>query len=116
MAITSITPTGFSLSVVPAVDRATVVLAGDLDIGTADVLEREMDDLRRIGIGAITIDLRRVGFIDSRGLQLLLVLRNAAKREGRGLTLVPAPDNVQRLFALTATQGLFDWRDAAPRQ
>jgi anti-sigma B factor antagonist len=109
MAISSVSPSGFSISVVPGLEEVTVVPAGDLDVASAGLVEHEVNELRRLGVGHVVIDLRQVDFIDSRGLQLLLVLRNAAKRDRQTLTLVPGPDRVQRLFALTATAGLFDW-------
>jgi anti-anti-sigma factor len=52
-----------------------------------------------------------VEFLDSMGLRVLLSLRNDAKRDGHSLVLVPGPRAVQRVFALTATRTLFDWRD-----
>jgi anti-sigma B factor antagonist len=92
-------------------DREIVlVLAGELDLASADVLERQVKTLRS-AFDPIVLDLRRVDFIDSTGLRVLLSLRNDAKREGQGLILVPGPGQVQRIFDLTATRGLFDWRD-----
>lgn len=87
-----------------------MVLAGELDLVSADLLERQVETLRQ-AFDPIVLDLRRVNFIDSTGLRLLLSLRNAAKREGQDLILVPGPRRVQRIFDLTATRGLFDWRD-----
>ena len=59
----------------------------------------------------LLLDWLAVDFMDSRGLRTLLGLRNDAKRAGRDLVLVPGPPGVQRIFALTATRGLFDWQD-----
>jgi len=44
-------------------------------------------------------------------LRLLLSLRNTAEREGHRLSIVPGPRQVQRVFDLTATRALSDWRD-----
>jgi anti-sigma B factor antagonist len=109
VAISYISPGGFSVSIVPERDEITVVPVGDLDLGSVDVLEREVDELRRAGFERIVIDLRQVEFIDSQGLRLLIVLRNAAKRERQTLRLIAGSDAVQRLFAMTGTLGLFDW-------
>ena len=46
---------------------------------------------------------------------MLLSLRNDAKRNGHALTLVSPAPTVQRIFALTGTRGLFDWRVDHPR-
>jgi anti-sigma B factor antagonist len=109
MAICVLDGHGFSLSLVPGLDEATVIPSGDLDAATADLVEREVDRLLAVGIRHLTLDLSGVTFMDSRGLRLLLVLRNDARRDGHALQLVPGTASVQRLFALTATTALFDW-------
>jgi anti-sigma B factor antagonist len=109
MAISYISPEGFSLSILPGRDEITIVPAGELDLTCVDLLEREVDELRRAGFERIVIDLRELEFIDSQGLRLLIVLRNAAKREGRTLGLIAGSTQIQRLFVLTGTLGLFDW-------
>lgn len=91
--------------------EATVILDGELDLASADALEDEVRKLRADGFELVVVDLRGVAFLDSTGLRTLLSLRNAAKRKGHRLVLVPGPCQVQRLFELTATAGLFDWRD-----
>jgi anti-anti-sigma factor len=109
MAISYISPGGFSVSIVPDRDEITVVLAGELDLASVDLVEREVGELRRAGFETIVIDLRELDFIDSQGLRLLLVLRNAAERDRQTLRLIAGSDEVQRLFVLTGTLGLFDW-------
>lgn len=103
----------FSLSVVPVPDmrEVTVVAAGELDLAYGDVLERAVRRLYGSGVQRVVIDLRRVAFLDCAGLRVLLSLRNDAKRNGHSLTLVPGPPAAQRIFNITATRGLFDWRD-----
>ncbi len=91
--------------------EATVALEGELDLASADMLEREVRKLRLDGRDCVVVDLRNVEFMDSTGLRVLLSLRNAAKRAGQRLILVRGPRQVQRLFELTATGPLFDWRD-----
>lgn len=101
----------FALAVVPARREVAVVPEGDLDLSTVDRVEREVAGLRAGGFDHIVLDLRHVGFLDSSGLRLLLSLRNTAKRTGHALTLIPGSREVQRVFELTATRSLFDWRD-----
>ncbi len=100
----------FSLSVVPDRSEVGVVLTGDLDVASADLLERKVHELQGSGFERIVIDLRRASFMDSAGLRVLLGLQNDALRNGHRLTLVPGPPAVQRIFELTATRSLFDWR------
>jgi len=101
----------FSVSVVPDRGEIVVVLTGELDLASADVLERDVRKLRLAGCDRVVVDLRQVEFMDSTGLRLLISLRNTAKREGHRLMVVPGPRQVQRIFDLTATRGLFDWRE-----
>jgi anti-anti-sigma factor len=84
---------------------------GDLDLAVADDFERQIRRLAGDG-RVVVIDLRGVAFLDSSGLRSLLTLRNDAKRNHHRLVLVPGPPAVQRVFHLTATRGLFDWREA----
>ena len=101
----------FSISVDPARDEVIVVPAGELDLATAERLEAEVGELRDAGFEAIVVDLRQLTFIESTGLRVLLTLRNTARRADHRLVLVRGPRQVQRVFEMTATQGLFDWRD-----
>lgn len=103
----------FSVSVVPDRTHVTVVPAGELDMESVDQVDTAVHELWEAGFDQVVVDLRRVAFMDSRGLQLLMALRNEAKRRGIGLTLVPGPQAVQRLFGLTKTRELFDWREVA---
>jgi anti-sigma B factor antagonist len=108
-AVTSIAPDGFSLAVSSGPSRTVVHLSGELDIATVGLVDRTVRDLTSIGIDHVVLDLARLSFMDSRGLQLLLGLRDDATRGRHTLRLAPGPDAVQRVFALTATTGYFDW-------
>jgi anti-sigma B factor antagonist len=98
------------LSLLPGRDDVVVVARGELDTACAADLERKVRELQRSGVEEIVIDLRGVSFMDSSGLRVLLSLRNDARRNAHRLALVPGPRSVQRIFELTATRGLFDWR------
>ena len=108
-------PPSFTVTVVPDRREVVVLPAGDLDLSTVDSLEREVRDLRAVGFDQIVLDLRELTFLDSSGLRLLLVLRSAATRDGHRLEIVPGSPAVQRVFDLTATGPLFDWREQRPR-
>jgi anti-sigma B factor antagonist len=101
----------FSVVAVPERGEVVVVLTGELDLASADLLEREVRRCRVAGGDCVVVDLRHVAFIDSTGLRLLISLRNTAQRERHRLIVVPGPHRVQRIFDLTGTRGLFDWRE-----
>ncbi len=104
------TPT-FRLTVRPERAEVHVLPAGDLELATVERLEREVAGLRAAGWRRIVLDLRGVTFLDSVALRTLMALRNDARRGDRELTLVPGPPAVQRIFELTRTRALFEWRD-----
>ncbi len=103
--------TPFQTTVVPNREEIGVVAAGELDLATAPTLAREIDDLHTAGFRHVVVDLHQVGFIDSSGLRMLLNLHNQLEGEGGRLTLVPPLPSARRIFEITATRQLFDWRN-----
>jgi len=100
-----------AVEVAPHRRQLVVHIAGDLDIASADALEREVQRQSRTpGIERIVVDLQEVTFMDASGLGALVSLRNAAKRQGQTFTLIPGPPNVQRVFDITAMRPVFDWQ------
>ena len=107
--------TPFALSVVPDRDEVAVIPVGELDMASVDELDDAVRQLKDSGFESILIDLRGIDFIDSTGLQVLISMRNDAKRNGHTLTLIPAGQAVSRIFDITRTRGLFDWRQRPAR-
>ena len=101
----------FHVEVAPGRDEVVVEAVGELDLLSAPLLEHEVRTLHADGHDRIVVDLRQVEFIDSTGLRVLIGLHRDAERDGRAISLVPGPRPVQRIFELTATHALFDWRD-----
>jgi hypothetical protein len=64
------------------------------------------------GFDEVVVDLRRLTFIDSSGAADAAAPTQRGERDGHHLTLVPGSPRVQRIFELTSTRGLFDWRFA----
>jgi len=84
------------------------VLAGAVDRGAADILLRE---LRRIWDSEgrpVVLNLAGVTYLDSGGLQALLVAHREAVAAGRSLTIEEASPTVRRLLDLTGTGDLFE--------
>ncbi len=102
--------TPFATTVVPNRDEVAVVAAGELDLATVPALAREVGDLHTAGFRHVVVDLHQVDFIDSTGLRMLLDLHIQLEREGGRLTLVPPLPSARRIFEVTATRQLFDWR------
>jgi anti-sigma B factor antagonist len=76
----------------------TLVLSGELDIASARELEAATLRLAATGARAITLDLRRLEFMDLAGLRVILEVHERSEEQGYELRLIPGPAQVQRLF------------------
>jgi anti-sigma B factor antagonist len=82
-------------------DGVRVVLAGELDIGSAPEVEEVLRKVESDGAQTLTIDLRGLTFMDSTGLRMLVAADKRAKDAGRSLRIVRGPAPVQRILDLT---------------
>jgi anti-anti-sigma factor len=94
--------TGFTCDVVQEDGHVALILAGELDIASAPALEARFAEAVATGSSRVVIDLRRLEFVDSTGLRLLLVqgTRDGAADGELLVELVPGPPVVQRVFEL----------------
>jgi anti-sigma B factor antagonist len=98
---------GFSARHAPG--EVVVQVEGELDVLTAPRLAAELNTVIRTTPGGLVLDLRRVEFIDSAGLQLLLNVRRRLDRVSRTLAVVCDEGPVRRvidLARLTETLGV----------
>jgi anti-anti-sigma factor len=80
-------------------DTHVIALLGELDVGGAQSLERELLRVEAGDAPAIVIDLGKLEFIDSTGIRLLVM---AAERCGdERLSLRRGPKQVHRVFEIT---------------
>jgi anti-anti-sigma factor len=88
-------------------------LVGELDLSTIDPLKLRLELVEREAPDTIVVDLRRVTFMDSMGLGILVSHRIRARQAGRTLALVKGPPAIQQLFELTGMGDQFDWVEPA---
>ena len=81
-------------------ETVTVVLAGEFDLVTADAVRTALTRAIGESQGRLVVDLRRVSFIDSSGLHVLLEAYMLCRDADPALTIRPGPPNVQRVFEL----------------
>jgi anti-sigma B factor antagonist len=89
-------------------DGVHVELSGELDISTASDVEARLMELERSSPERLVLDLRRVNFIDSTGLSMIINADGRARKDGRRLTIVSG-DGVPR--RILRTVGLEDRLD-----
>jgi anti-anti-sigma factor len=89
--------------------RVRIVVAGELDLVGAPRLEQTLRTFLYTGFGRVVLDLRRLSFMDSTGLHLVLRYAEAARRAKLQFGLIAGPPAVQRVFELTGTDLLFDF-------
>ncbi|MGH8928742.1 MAG: STAS domain-containing protein [Acidimicrobiia bacterium] len=82
----------------------TIIFEGDLDLATAGALREMIQERRASGVGELTVDLTRVGFMDSVGISLLVSTYNRFSEDGLSLRLILPP----RLYSLLELAGLID--------
>lgn len=86
-------------------DRTVVAVTGELDVHSADQLERELSELISSGRAEIVVDLRELGFLDSTGLGVMVKGLKWAKEAGGGLRVVADDDKIVKVFTITGLDG-----------
>src|SRR4051794_6896023 len=84
--------------------KGRVTLIGELDIATVPRVQQAVDALLADGASHVTIDLAGVGFVDSSGLRLFLVLGQRAAAEGWTLALTRPTPQVLTVFRVSGVQ------------
>ena len=82
-------------------ETAWVRPVGELDLDTAPQVEGELAAVRAQGGRRLVLDLRRLTFMDSTGLRLVIRWDAAARADGFEFAIVPGSEVVQRVIRLT---------------
>ncbi len=91
-----------------------VRIAGDLDLGSADVLQEALLAAEKSNPSTLYLDLSGLGFMDSTGLRLILQANERANRALSRLVLIAGRESVQRVFRVTGMQERLEFVDRAP--
>jgi anti-anti-sigma factor len=89
----------------------TVSIAGELDLASADRLERELQRVEATDALTIILDLSGLTFIDSTGLRVILRAHARSRADSNRLALLRGPTAVQRLFELCGVLELLLFAD-----
>jgi anti-sigma B factor antagonist len=90
-------------------DNDVIVVTGEIDLASAPRVELALEPFAG---QAVVLDLRRVEFIDSAGLKVLLSQRSRIEQSGGDLKLVVGHGAVGRLLELTGVTEAFSITDS----
>ncbi|MEU6476497.1 STAS domain-containing protein [Streptomyces sp. NPDC047017] len=100
-------PRALSTSRRPHGDRTLVVVRGEVDHESREVLHRCLLSALGDSAGGIVLDLAEVSFWDCSSLNVLLTVRRLALCAGKTVTVRAAGPCVRRVLELTGTLPLF---------
>jgi anti-sigma B factor antagonist len=99
----------FEVQSVQVGDHLCVLVSGELDLGSADKLEKAIRVAEKATARAIVIDLTNLRFMDSRGLNVLLKAHARSRQDGDRIRFLPSKyDAVRQLVAVTGASRMFD--------
>ncbi len=87
---------------------------GELDLESEPDARRQLEFVVDHPPPCLTLDLRGVTFIDSRGMALLLFLHRAQRSHGLHLVVVVGTPQVRRALEVTKLDAVLDVRADAP--
>lgn len=96
--------TPFEIESVREQDGARLALSGELDIATVPRVEAAVNATLTAEVRMLTIDLSGLGFVDSSGLRLFIVLDQRAASEGWALRLIRPAEHVLKVFRVSGVE------------
>ena len=82
-------------------------LDGEVDASTVHLVEDAMSPALDPRCTRLVVDLADVSFMDSSGLRMLVVARNALDGRGAKLVIAGATDQLRRLFEISGLISVF---------
>jgi anti-anti-sigma factor len=92
-------------------DIQAVGLSGELDLATADALQRELERVEATDVSSIILDLSALTFMDSTGVRLILRAHARSRADSERLTMLRGCAAVQRVLDLTGVSDLLPFAD-----
>lgn len=107
-------PSPLEIAVDRSGDSVVLRLEGELDLASAAQLEGELKALEEERPPLLVADLRRLAFIDSSGLRLLLVAAERAEQEERRFVVVRGSPEVDRILEITGAEHQLELASSPP--
>ena len=93
-------------------DTLVLSVQGEIDIATVGTLAEHLDHVCERA-DAVTVDLRRVAFLDCLGLRQLLRLHEEGVAAGCRVGFIQGPPAVRRLFEMTGALSVLSFSEGA---
>jgi anti-sigma B factor antagonist len=103
-------PEPFRCDVIEGRASAVVAPHGELDLETVDEARAALRSV--LTKPSVTLDLRRLSFIDSTGLRLILEIDAHARQDGFNFFVVRGGPDIQRVFEITGVGSHLAFIDA----
>ncbi|HET9101774.1 MAG TPA: STAS domain-containing protein [Solirubrobacteraceae bacterium] len=111
-----IRPTKFEITDTRDGDRLTLAVTGELDIGSVGVLAERVEATVDPDLSELTLDLRRLDFIDSTGLRSVIELSQRAEQASWRLRLLaPEGEAAQLVFRITGMDAVLPFDEGSPK-
>jgi anti-anti-sigma factor len=94
--------------------EATIALSGDLDLVTAAQAQDRLQTMVDTGVATIAVDLHEVTFMDSIGVNTLVITHRQLRARGGGLIVVRASAPVRRVLEITGLAPIFGIDESKP--
>lgn len=104
--------TGLDVEEISDGGHCTLALSGELELGSAGTLQATIARVLAGDLRSLTIDLRKLMFIDSTGLAAIILANKLCDRDGQDFALIPGPRAVQRLFEITGLIDVLPFRES----
>jgi anti-anti-sigma factor len=93
----------FRIEVSSSQARSVLTLLGELDLASAPALEQELEEVE--DRGCVVVDMRKLDFIDSTGLRVLIKAHQRATETDREFAILSPDDGqVRQLLDLTGVR------------
>jgi anti-sigma B factor antagonist len=97
-------------------DGIHVRLTGELDISSSSGVESRLLELERRDPERLILDLRRVNFIDSTGLSMIINADGRARKAGRRFTIVSGDGVPRRILRTVGLEDRLDVLSELPEE
>ena len=85
-------------------------LEGAIDAHTAPALESELVNIISTGkIGRLILDMKKVSFISSAGMGVLMLIRKQLEQAGGGVVVSNIPQEIREVFNVLGFNNFFDF-------